>query len=123
MLYTYNKLVIDKIVSNINRNKDKVATYKILSDHEYIEELNKKLIEEAHEFIEENSLLELADVMEVIESIMRVKNISWDMVHEAQNNKRREKGGFDGKFYLETVSEDRNLQEEDELSKSFRKNL
>ena len=105
MVYTYNKLVRDKIVSNINSQDGKNTTYRILNDEEYLCELNKKLIEESHEFIEENNIEELADIMEVLESIMELKNISWNEVRDIQNNKRIKRGGFKDKIYLETVEE------------------
>ena len=104
MLYKYNKLVRDKIVDKINSRGD-IATYRVLSDDEYLTELNKKLLEESNEFIEENSVEELGDVMEVIESIMRVKKISWEDVRKAQDIKREKNGGFLNKIYLESVSE------------------
>lgn len=105
MIYTYNKLVRDKIVRNINSKDGKSAKYRVLDDNEYLLELNKKVLEEANEFIEENSIEELADVMEVIESIMRVKNISWDEVRKVQEDKRNKRGGFQDKIYLESVEE------------------
>lgn len=106
MIYKYNKLVRDNIINKINSKNGSVATYRVLDDKEYIEELNKKLIEETNEFIEENSIEELGDVMEVIESIMKVKNISWDEVRETQNIKREKNGGFKDRLYLESVEED-----------------
>ena len=106
MIYKYNKLVRDNIINKINSKDGSVATYRVLDDKEYIEELNKKLIEEANEFIEENSIEELGDVMEVIESIMKVKNISWDEVIEVQDTKRDKNGGFRDRLYLESVEED-----------------
>ena len=106
MIYKYNKLVRDNIINKINSKDGSVATYRVLDDKEYIEELNKKLIEEANEFIEENSIEELGDVMEVIESIMKVKNISWDEVREVQSKKRYKNGGFKDRLYLESVEED-----------------
>ena len=105
MVYKYNKLVRDNIVNIINSKGNK-ANYRVLDDKEYLDELNKKLIEEANEFIEENSVEELGDVMEVIESIMKVKDISWDEVREAQNIKREKNGGFKDRLYLESVEED-----------------
>ena len=105
MIYKYNKLVRDNIVNIINSKGNK-ANYRVLDDKEYLDELNKKLIEEANEFIEENSVEELGDVMEVIESIMKVKDISWDEVREAQNIKREKNGGFKDRLYLESVEED-----------------
>lgn len=106
MKYTYNKLVRDKIPVNINKIEGRKATWRVMNDDEYMIELNKKLIEESHEFIEENDVEELADVMEVIENIMKVKNIKWDDVKKVQNEKREKKGSFTDKIYLEYVEED-----------------
>lgn len=105
MRYIYNKLVRDKIPSNINSCPDKNATYKILSDEEYITELNKKLLEESNEFVCENDIEELADLLEVIETIMKVKNLTWDEVRKIQMEKKEKKGGFENKIYLESVDE------------------
>ena len=55
MIYTYNKLVRDKIVENI-KNSGRNPSYRIMDNEEYLKELNKKLLEEAHEFVEENSI-------------------------------------------------------------------
>ena len=124
MKYVYNKLVRDNIPSQINNQDGRKAKYKILEDEEYIKELNKKLLEESHEFIEENKPEELADIMEVIENIMRVKNISWDEVNTIKKEKKDKKGGFADKIYLEYVEEEkRNIEEEKELNKSWRSNL
>ena len=123
MKYVYNKLVRDKIVENINSEAGRGAHYRILNDKEYMDELNKKLLEEAHEFIEENAEEELADIMEVLENIVRVKDINWDNVRKLQEAKRNKKGGFLDKVYLEYVEEaERNLKEEAELNKQKRKN-
>ena len=62
MKYIYNKLVRDKIPENINSMEGRNCNYKILNDKEYLEELDKKIFEEAHEFIEEHSVEELADL-------------------------------------------------------------
>ena len=122
MKYTYNKLVRDRIPECIDKQEGRKAKYRILNYDEYIESLNKKLIEEAHEFIEANDPEELADVMEVIESIMAVKEINWADVNKLREEKRNKKGGFIEKIYLEYVEEEkRNLEEEKELNKSFRK--
>ena len=81
MIYNYNKLVRDKIPEEINNIDGRKANYKILNDNEYIQELDKKLFEEAHEFIEEHSVEELADLMEVIHAIMKTKNISFEELY------------------------------------------
>ena len=123
MKYTYNKLVRDKIPENINSMEGRKATWRIMDDDEYIKELNKKLLEEAHEFIEENAVEELADIMEVIQSIMRVKNISYEELKKVQALKREQKGGFNDRVYLIDVEQDRvDEREEQEMKKDWRKN-
>ncbi len=122
MKYLYNKLVRDKIPNEINCTKGRKAVYRIMDNDEYLKELNRKLLEEAHEFIEENDIEELADVMEVIETITKLKNIKWEELRKIQNEKKNKKGSFNEKIYLEYVEEEkRNLKEEKELNKEWRK--
>ena len=122
MKYLYNKLVRDKIPNEINCTKGRKAVYRIMDNDEYLKELNRKLLEEAHEFIEENDIEELADVMEVIETITKLKNIKWAELRKIQNEKKNKKGSFNEKIYLEYVEEEkRNLKEEKELNKELRK--
>lgn len=106
MRYTYNKLVRDRIPENINKKPGKTCKYKILNDDEYLKELNRKVIEEANEFIEENSIEELGDLIEVIKAIMEVKCYSVEQIKEAMENKRDIKGAFSNKIYLEYVEEE-----------------
>ena len=114
MKYVYNKLVRDKIPEEINKMKDRKSNYKILNDDEYLQELDKKLFEEAHEFIEEHSVEELADLMEVISAIIKLRKIS------LKNNK---KGKFENKVYLIDVEQEHaDEREENELKKEWRKN-
>ena len=123
MKYVYNKLVRDKIPENINNTEGRKANYKILSNEEYLIELDKKLFEEAHEFIEEHSVEELADLIEVISAIKKKKNISLDDVEKARKIKNDKKGKFDNKIYLIDVEQDYvDEREEYELNKEWRKN-
>ena len=120
--YTYNKLVRDKIPENINSESGRKSKYRILNDKEYLNELNKKVIEEANEFIEENSIEELGDLMEVINAIMQFKNYKTEELYKVMKEKADKKGAFNNKIYLEYVDEEkRNLEEEKELNKEFRK--
>ena len=120
--YTYNKLVRDKIPENINSEPGRKSKYRILNDKEYLNELNKKVIEEANEFIEENSIEELGDLMEVINAIMQFKNYKTEELYKVMKEKADKKGAFNNRIYLEYVDEEkRNLEEEKELNKEFRK--
>lgn len=120
--YTYNKLVRDRIPENIDSEPGRKSQYRILDDTEYLKELNRKILEEANEFIEENSIEELGDLMEVINAIMKLKGYSMKEVNKVMKSKAEKKGAFDNKIFLEYVDEEkRNLEEEKELNKDFRK--
>lgn len=120
--YTYNKLVRDKIPENIDREQGRKCKYRILDDIEYLKELNRKVLEEANEFIEENSIEELGDLIEVINAIMKLKGYNMKEVEEVMKSKEYKKGAFNNKIFLEYVDEEkRNLKEEKELEKDFRK--
>ena len=120
--YTYNKLVRDKIPENIDREQGRKCKYRILDDTEYLKELNRKVLEEANEFIEENSIEELGDLIEVINAIMKLKGYNMKEVEKVMKSKEYKKGAFNNKIFLEYVDEEkRNLKEEKELEKDFRK--
>ena len=46
MKYIYNKLVRDKIPENIHSIKGRKAVWRVMTDEEYIKELNRKLLED-----------------------------------------------------------------------------
>lgn len=120
--YTYNKLVRDKIPENIDIEPGRKSKYRILDDTEYLKELNRKILEEANEFIEENSIEELGDLMEVIDAIMKLKGYNMKEVNKVMKAKSEKKGAFNNKIFLEYVEEEkRNLDEEKELNKDFRR--
>lgn len=121
--YKYNKLVRDKIPEEINSEPGRKCKYRILNDTEYLKELNKKVLEEANEFIEENSIEELGDLMEVINAIMKLKGYNMKDIERVMKAKEEKKGAFNNKIFLEYVDEEkRNLEEKKELNKEFRKN-
>ena len=120
--YTYNKLVRDKIPEDIDCEQGRKCKYRILDDEEYLKELNRKVLEEANEFIEENSIEELGDLMEVVNAIMKLKGYNMKEVEKVMKVKEEKKGAFNNKIFLEYVDEEkRNLEEEKELNKEFRK--
>ena len=88
-----------------------------------LKELDKKLFEEAHEFIEEHSVKELADLIEVVSAIMKANNISLEDVEKARKIKSEKKGKFENRIYLIDVEQDyADEREEKELNKEWRKN-
>ena len=95
----YNKLVRDKIPEIIRNNGDKCNT-RMLDDSEYIDALNNKLLEEAREFIDSQDIEELADLEEVILSILEFKNSSREELDEIRKNKVLKRGSFKKRVFL-----------------------
>lgn len=124
MKYVYNKLVRDKIPEEINKIEGRKCNYKILNKEEYLQELDNKLFEEAHEFVEEHSVEELADLMEVVFAIMEIKNMSIEDIEKARESKKIKKGAFKDRIYLIDVEQEEiDEREEKELKKEWRKNV
>ena len=96
----YNKLVRDKI-TDIIESDGRVAKYRILDNSEYRQELNKKLQEEVKEYLEDNNIEELADIVEVIYGILSSMNVSIQEFEKIRINKQEKRGAFEKKIYLE----------------------
>lgn len=112
MIYKYNKLVRDKIPQNIEKIGKK-CNYYILGEDEYKKELDKKLLEEANEFIVDHSIEEMADLIEVIEAIKKSYNLENKEIEKIRLTKNIEKGSFEEKLYLVQVQEEINNEIED----------
>ena len=102
----YNKLVRDNIPIIIENDGFKCVS-KILNEKEYKVELYKKLQEETNEVINtsnnEETLEELADVLEVLKAIAKLNNKDLDDIIEIANKKRLKRGGFEKRIFLERV--------------------
>ena len=96
----YNKLVRDKI-DEIMIEKGANPVTRILSNEEYLKELDKKLLEEVNEYLESKEVEELADIEEVILAILEAKNISKDNLEEIRQSKVKKRGGFKRRLFLE----------------------
>ena len=99
MKKVYNKLVRDNI-PQIMKNNGAVPVTSILSDDEYLAELNKKLLEEVNEYLESGSVEELADVQEVFLGILCAKNISFEELEKIRMEKVAKRGAFKDKIFL-----------------------
>lgn len=99
----YNKLVRDKIPEIIGCNKEE-AIYRYLSDSEFKKYLKLKLSEELNEVLnsknDDETLEEVADLLEVIKFYLKVHNYTLEdalNMCEAKNEKR---GSFNKKILL-----------------------
>ena len=96
----YNKLVRDNI-EDIMISKGAHPVTRILSDEEYLIELNKKLLEEVNEYLESEDIEELADIKEVFLAILEAKQISNENLEEIRLNKVKKRGAFKKRLFLE----------------------
>ena len=92
------KLVRDKI-PEIIKNDGKTPIIEILSDEDYLKELDKKLNEEVEEYQADKSIEEMADVLEVLFAICEARGHSIEELMQAREGKREKRGGFEDRIY------------------------
>jgi len=96
----YDKLVRDKIPEYVLAKGCK-PVYHIAESEEYRTKLKAKLLEEANEFIADESIEEFADLMEVVEAIAAYKRFSSEAVVAMRDKKAAERGRFAKRIILE----------------------
>lgn len=107
MKHIYNKLVRDRI-PEIIENDHKTCATRILNDEEYLECLKSKLLKECHEVMNaegEDIKKEIADVLEVLETLENTLHIDHKEVLSIKEKKARSNGAFKNKIYLEYVED------------------
>ena len=104
MTKQHNKLVRDKIPEIIEK-AGKTAYTHILSEEEYMTELDKKLNEKCAEYQADKSIEELADMLEVMYAITEARGWSVSELEAVRKSKAEKRGGFKKKIYLEYVED------------------
>jgi len=107
----YNKLIRDRI-PEITESDGWISETKVLNSKDFLLELKKKILEEAKELNEgkakENLIEELADIQEIIDTILSEKKIKISEFKKAQAEKRKKRGGFKKRLFLiKTVKEEK----------------
>lgn len=105
----HNKLVRDNIPDIIKQTHQHPIT-DILNDEDYLYHLKLKLIEEATEVLntstKDESAIEIADVLEVIEALMNHLDLSLDDVIKHKDDKANKNGKFNKRIFLKYVEEE-----------------
>lgn len=95
----YPKLIRDKIPAIIKARGGHPNTRTLQSDSEYLQYLLKKLTEESQEAAsattDSNLVEEIADIREVIDAILQLKNVTREDLKQVQDEKRMQRGGFE----------------------------
>ena len=98
----FNKLVRDKIVPIIEEDGYTCSYREITDTKEAHKLLVEKLKEEADEFYKNPSIEELADILEVIDTLKKINGlVDEKKLQEYKEKKKNKKGGFDGLIFLE----------------------
>ena len=100
----YNKLVRDRI-PEIIESKGQKCQMRILDEAEYLQMLDRKLSEELSEYHKDQTVEELADLMEVIYAAAAARGISQEQLEEIRQKKARERGAFHKRILLMEVTD------------------
>lgn len=104
--FKQNKLWRDKSVENLEKSGSIIHWHR-LNDDEFKDALGAKLIEEASEvFLAKTKtelINELADVFEVIDTMLKFHDVTFLEIQSAQRKKFAERGGFVGRMFVEVA--------------------
>lgn len=96
----YDKLVRDKI-PEIIRSKGETPVVHIADTKEYLAKLKIKLTEEVTEFLRDENVEELADILEVVYALGGRLGTSATRLEALRKKKADERGGFEQGIVLE----------------------
>lgn len=101
----YNKLVRDRIPDIIESDGKTCAT-EVLDKEAYLRLLDEKLTEELAEYQESKSLEELADLLEVLQAVLKARGWTWEQLEQVRTEKAAKRGGFKKRILLKEVIEE-----------------
>ena len=95
----YNKAIRDKIPEIIKQSGHS-SNVRVLSDSEFLEELENKLIEEVQEYQDSKSIEELSDIIEVAYRISELKGTDTRELEKIRLEKALKNGKFEKNLFL-----------------------
>lgn len=98
----YHKLVRDRIPEIIEAD-GKLCVCETLTDEDYIHLLDQKLNEELAEYQKSKSLEELADLLEVVQAVVKARGWTLEELEKVRADKATKRGGFEKKILLKEV--------------------
>ena len=98
----YNKLIRDRIPEIIQADGREFET-EIMSESDYKQALRDKILEEGQEVVtasEDELVKEIADLYEVIDSLIVAYGLDKDSIIKMQRSRREKRGGFEKRIRL-----------------------
>lgn len=106
---TYHKLVRDFIPTIIEKS-GKLCSTKVLSEEEYIVEVNRKMHEELAEYeaaeTPDDAIEELADLLELLHAAAMSQGFSVEELEKTRQQKAEKRGGFEERIFLIDVEDE-----------------
>ena len=103
LMKIFRKLIRDKI-PEMMRREGKKPIIRTLEEKEYIEALERKLIEEVQEMRQGDDPKEkIAYLYEILDALIAARSFSKEVIAEIQQKKRDERGGFSKHLFLEGI--------------------
>lgn len=103
--FKQNKLWRDNMIDIVEKREGSRIHWRRLDDAAFDREIRIKLMEEAQEVVVSHDrkalVAELADLYQVIDSIKHLHTIPEDEIVAVQEKKRAERGGFEGRRFVE----------------------
>ena len=103
--FMLRKLVRDKVFEDMQHMGQQMVFHE-LNDTDYVRELVAKLSEESGELSvsdRSEALKELADVLEVVESLAVALDADFDKVRAVQAERKAKRGGFEKRVFVERL--------------------
>lgn len=105
--YVANKLVRDNI-PKIIESKGNTCECIVLDKEAYLKALKSKLLEEVNEVknssTKEETIEEMADLLEVLYTYMKEENIEMSEIEKVRLSKKEKNGGFESRLYMTTYT-------------------
>ena len=89
----YDKLIRDKIPQIIKKSGSDFRIRKA-SKSEYYKKLKEKLLEETREFLKDQSIEELVDILEVVYALSQFRGTSPKTLEKLRKSKAAKRGAF-----------------------------
>ena len=103
----YHKAIRDKIPEIIKKD-GYTCNVETMNDEKYLVEIEKKLSEEVIEYQNDKNSEELADILEVIYRIAKLKGISKEQLEKIRLDKVEKKGAFENNLFLKNTNKENN---------------